>query len=304
MKILVADDSRFYRNMLQGLLEPWGYEVVLAADGHEARAILEQDDAPRLAILDCLMPGLNGLEVCERIRARKQGYVYTILLSVDDQQSDVLRGFEFGADDYLCKPFKQLELRTRLKVGELIIRNHEEVAEAQDALKFEGSHDSLLRIWNRRAIIELLDKELSRAKRAQTSLSILLADLDLFRRVNESYGLLIGDDVLRAAAERIANALRKDDYVGRYEGEEFLVVLPNCTSEAARVVAERVRHSICSEALPNEIEVTVSIGVSQWQSGQEIRNLLHRADVALYRAKQQGRNRVEVENASEADRVS
>jgi diguanylate cyclase (GGDEF)-like protein len=303
MKILVADDSRFYRNMLHSLLEPWGYEVVLAADGYEAQRILEQDDAPRLAILDCLMPGLSGLELCERVRARKQGYVYTILLSVDDQQSDVLRGFECGADDYLCKPFKQLELRTRLKVGELIIRSHEEVAEAHNALKFETSHDSLLRVWNRRAIIELLGKELSRAKRAQTSLSVLLADLDRFKNVNDSHGQLIGDEVLRSVAGSIVNGVRMEDYVGRYEGEEFLVVLPNCTAEAAREVAERVRQSIAGEALPNGVELTVSIGVSQWQGGQEIHNLLHRADVALYRAKQHGRNRVEVENATDADLV-
>lgn len=303
MKILVADDSRFYRNMLQGLLEPWGYEVVLAADGHEARRILDSDDAPRLAILDCLMPGLSGLEVCEAIRARKQGYVYMILLSVDDRQSEVLRGFEFGADDYLCKPFKQLELRTRLKVGELIIRSREEVAEAHDALKFEASHDFLLRIWNRRSILELLGKELSRAKRTQAPISILLADLDLFNRVNDSYGQLVGDEVLRSAAERMAAAARNHDYVGRYEGEEFLIVLPSCTAEAAREVAERVRRSITDEPLPNEVEITVSVGVSQWHSGQEISNLLHQADVALRRAKQNGRNRVEVETACEADCV-
>lgn len=303
MKILVADDSRFYRNMLQGFLEPWGYEVVLAADGHEALRILESDDAPRLAILDCLMPGLSGLEVCERIRARKQGYVYTILLSVNDQQSDVIRGFEFGADDYLCKPFKQLELRTRLKVGELIVRSHEEVAEAHEALKFEASHDFLLRIWNRRSIIELLGKELSRAKRAQTPISVLLADMDFFKRVNDSHGHLFGDEVLRIAAETMAIAVRRDDYVGRYEGEEFLVVLPNCTAEAAREVGERVRQAIAKETFPNEVGITVSIGVSQWRSGQEIRDLLHLADVALYRAKQEGRNRVEVETASEVESI-
>jgi diguanylate cyclase (GGDEF)-like protein len=303
MKILVADDSRFYRNMLQGLLEPWGYEVVLATDGHEAQRILDGDDSPRLAILDCLMPGLSGLEVCEHIRARKQGYVYTILLSVDDRQSDVLRGFEFGADDYLCKPFKQLELRTRLKVGELIIRSQEEVVEAHEALKFEASHDLLMRIWNRRAIIELLGKELSRAKRMQAPISVLLADLDLFKRVNDLHGLLVGDEVLRSAAERMAIAVRKDDYVGRYEGEEFLVVLPSCTAEAAREVAERVRQALADEPLPHEVEMTVSIGVSQWRSGQKVRDLLHLADVALCRAKQNGRNRVEVENVSEADSV-
>ncbi len=300
MKILVADDSRFYRNMLQSLLEQWGYEVVLAADGHEAKSIVDQHDAPRLALLDCLMPGLNGLEICERIRVRKQSYVYTILLSADDQQNDVLRGFEFGADDYLCKPFKPLELRTRVQVGELIIRSHEEVPEASES---EASHDALLRVWNRRAIIELLGKELNRAKRAQTSLSVLLADLDLFKHVVDSHGHLVGDEVLRSVAARMGGAVRRADYVGRYEGEEFLVVLPNCTAEAARVVAERVRQSIASEPFGNEVEMTVSIGVSQWRSGQEIRNLLHRADIALYRAKRNGRNRVEVENASDADLV-
>jgi two-component system, cell cycle response regulator len=303
MKLLVADDSLYYRNMLQSLLESWGYEVVLAVDGYDAQRILDSDDAPRLAILDCVMPGLSGFDLCERIRARKQGYVYTILLSADNQQSDVLKGFEFGADDYLCKPINQLELRTRLKVGEIIIRSHEEVAEAHEALKFEALHDSLLRTWNRRAIIELLGKELSRAKRSQTSLSVLLADLDLFKRVNDSYGHFVGDDVLRDAAEAISCAVRHCDHVGRYEGEQFLVVLPNCTAEAAREVAERVRQHVCEEPMVNEINITVSIGVSQWHSGQGISELLHQADVALYRAKENGRNRVETENASEADRV-
>jgi two-component system cell cycle response regulator len=303
MKILVADDSLFYRNMLQSYLESWGYEVVLAADGYAAENILDGDNTIQLAILDCLMPGLSGLELCERIRARKQRYVYAILLSADNQDSDVFRGFEFGADDYLCKPFNQFELRTRLRVGELNLRSHEEVAEAHDALKFEASHDFLLRMWNRRAIIELLGKELSRAKRLRTPLSVLLADLDLFKQINDSHGQLVGDEVLRSAADRMAGAVRNDDHVGRYEGEEFLMVLPNCTSEAAREVAERVRQSVGDATLPNEVEITVSIGVSQWRSGQEMHNLLHRAEVALYRAKQKGRNRVEVENASEADRL-
>jgi two-component system cell cycle response regulator len=301
MKLLVADDSRLYRRMLQGLLEEWGYEVVLAADGNEAQRILDRDDAPRLAIVDCLMPGLSGLELCERIRARKQGYVYTILLSAADHESDVLKGFELGADDYLCKPFKELELRTRLKVGERIIRSHEELAEAHMALKFEASHDPLLRIWNRKAIIDLLNKELSRAKRSQTSLTILFADLDFFKRINDSYGHLIGDDVLRNAAEKMSNAVREYDQVGRYGGDEFLVVLPNCATGAAREVAERVRQNIGDEPIviaPVRVDITACIGVSQWHSGQSTNDLLQRADVAMYRAKQNGRNRVEVEEAS------
>jgi two-component system, cell cycle response regulator len=301
MKLLVAHDSGLYRTTLKTLLEAWGYEVVLAAAGHEAECILDSDDPPRLAILDCSMPRLSGLELCERIRARKQGYVYTILLSEHDQRSDVLKGFELGADDYLCKPFEELELRARLKVGERIIRRHEELVWAREALKFEASHDALLRLWNRRAILDLLSTELSRAKRLQTSLCIFFADLDFFKAVNDSHGHLVGDVVLRSAAERMSGAVREYDHVGRYGGEEFLAVLPNCTAEAGRVVAERVRQHIGDKPIataPMQMEITVSIGVSQWHPGQEIRDLIHRADLALYRAKRNGRNRVEVDNST------
>jgi two-component system, cell cycle response regulator len=301
MKLLVADDSRLYRTMLKNMLEPWGFQVVLAADGHEAQRILDSDDAPQLAILDSSMPGLSGLELCERIRARKHGYVYVILLSAANHEDDVLKGFELGADDYLCKPFKELELRARLKVGERIVRLHEELAKAHEILKFEASYDSLLRIWNRSAIMELLSKELSRAKRSQTPLSIFLADLDFFKRVNDSHGHLVGDEVLWRAAERMSNEVRESDHLGRYGGEEFLAVLPNCDAEGARVVAERVRQAIGNEPLTNEVEITVSIGISQWHPGQEVGEFLHRADVALYRAKHNGRNRVEVENVCDAD---
>jgi len=169
MKLLVADSSLFYRDMLQSLLESWGYEVVLAADGHEAQSLLDSDDPPRLAILDCLMPGLGGLELCEQSHRRKQGFVYTILLGADNQQSELLRKFEFGAHDYLCKPFNQDELRTRLRVGERIIRSYGELVETRKALQLEASHDHLLRLLNHRAITELVSKErsLSWVERAQ-----------------------------------------------------------------------------------------------------------------------------------------
>lgn len=297
MKLLVADDSRLYRMALKTLLESWGYEVVLASNGYEAQHILESDDTPRIAILDCLMPGPSGLELCEFIRARKLGYVYTLLLSVHDQKSDVLKGFELGADDYLCKPIDELELKARLKVGERIIRSQEELMEAREALKFEALHDPLLRLWNHRAILDLLSTELYRAKRLQTPLSVFFADLDRFKEVNDTHGHLVGDDVLRRAAERMSGTVREYDYVGRYGGEEFLVVLPNCTADAAREVAERVRQHIGERPLvttPAQVAVTVSIGVAEWHPGEEIHELLRLADAAMYRAKQNGRNRVEV----------
>jgi diguanylate cyclase (GGDEF)-like protein len=301
VKILVADDSSLYRMTLKPLLEAWGYEVVLTANGYDAKRVLDGDDAPRLAILNCFMPGLGGLDLCELIRARTQGYVYTILLTAADHKSDVLAGFEAGADDYLCKPFGKLELKARLKVGERIIRSQEELGEAREALKFEASHDSFLRLWNHRAILDLLSTELSRAKRAQTPLSIFFVDLDFFKQVNDNYGHLVGDEVLRSVAEKMSSTVREYDHVGRYGGEEFLVVLPNCGVETAREVAERVRQRIGERPIltvPTQVEVTVSIGVSQWRSGQEIHDLLHEADVAMYRAKQRGRNRVVVDHGT------
>ena len=195
MKVLVADDSDMYRKTLKGLLGRWGYEVVLAANGYEAQAILDNDDTPQLAILNCFMPGLGGLELCEFIRARERRYVYTILLSAADRECDVLVGFEFGADDYICKPFKEAELRARIRVGERIVRSHEELAEAQEAIRFEASRDALLPLWNRKAIMDLLNTELSRAKRLRTPFSVFFTDLDLFKLINDSHGHLVGDEV-------------------------------------------------------------------------------------------------------------
>jgi diguanylate cyclase (GGDEF)-like protein len=224
--------------------------------------------------------------------------VYAILLSVADSPSDVMSGFEHGADDYLCKPVGEAELIARLRVGERIIRSHHELLEAHEALRFQASHDSLLRIWNRAAIIDLLNTEVSRASRQQNQLCLFFVDLDHFKYLNDGFGHLAGDAVLRNVAGKLANAVREYDHVGRFGGDEFLVVLPDCTAEAARLVAERVRQSIGSEPvlLGNQpVAISVSIGVSQWSYGQDVNDLLYRADSALYRAKENGRNRVEFE---------
>jgi diguanylate cyclase (GGDEF)-like protein len=283
--------------MLKTLLEEWGYEVVLAADGHEAQAILEGDAVPQLAILNRYLAGVDGLELCQLVRARNQGYVHTILLSTADQESDVREGFELGVDDYLYKPFKKFELLARIKVGERIISNQEALVDENRALRVEASHDSLLRLWNRRAIFDLLNTELSRAKRQKTPLSVFFVDLDYFKLVNDNYGHLVGDEVLLSVAKKVSSAVREYDHVGRCGGEEFLVVLPNCTIDAALEVAERVRQHIGDAPImiaTKQLRVTVSIGLSQWHPDLELPDLLRQADVALYRAKKNGRNRVEV----------
>jgi len=297
MKLLVADDSAVYRKMLGDLLVGWGYDVQFANDGIEALAKLQAEDRPRLAIIDGTMPGLSGPELCKAVRATSPLYIYLVLLSANDQEADVAHGFELGADDYLCKPLKRFDLYSRLRVGMRIIEMQNALLASQQRLQFEATHDALTRLWNRAGIMELLRKDLSRASRLGDPLTVCLSDLDFFKKINDTYGHLAGDQVLRVAGERMANSLRPYDSVGRYGGEEFLVVLPGCTAQATLQIGERLRKALSEQPIfsaGNIIQATMSLGVCEWQSGMELNDLLHYADLALYRAKELGRNRVEL----------
>src|SRR6266513_642934 len=215
MRILVLHNSGFYRTTMKTLLEAWGYDVAAVSDGHEALRILEGEDPPRVAILDAMMPGLNGFEICERIRSQKRSYVYVMMVGSDDQQSSVLKAYEYGADDFIRKPFDDCELKLRLKVAERILKSQQELMDAREALKCEASHDPLVRLWNRKAILNLMKIELSRAKRMHSTLSVFFADLDHFKSVNDRFGHLIGDEVLRNASARMSGEMREYDHLGR-----------------------------------------------------------------------------------------
>jgi diguanylate cyclase (GGDEF)-like protein len=296
MKLLVADNSAFYRNMLKSLLESWHCEVVLAQDGLEALALLQGPDAPRIAILGGVMLGLNGPDLCKALRSKHREYVYTVLLSGNDEDTDVIEGFGFGADDYLCKPFKSFELRARINVGMRIIETQDALLESQAALQFQATHDPLTQMWNRGGILKILENELSRVSRSEVPLSICMADLDHFKKINDTYGHLTGDEVLKSIGSRMSCAIRNYDSVGRYGGEEFLVVMPGCNEEAACTIAERLRVGVEADVLvysPSIIKVTMSLGVSEWHPQMDMHDLLAQADLALYRAKGSGRNRVE-----------
>jgi diguanylate cyclase (GGDEF)-like protein len=304
VRVLVADDSAFYRKSLERLLKLWDYEVVLAADGAEAWEILSKEGAPSLAVLDCIMPGMSGPEVCNAIRARDKGpYIYVVLLSAKGEHEDVLEGFERGADDYLRKPFHEMELRARLRVGERIIRAQRELLEMRERLQFQATHDSMTTLWNNAAIAEILHKEIKREKRQGGTLSVCLIDLDHFKAVNDTYGHLVGDDALKAAASRMFHAVREYDSLGRYGGEEFLAILPGCAATDAIATVERMRLALCSEPLltePSPIKVTGSFGICVWNPGLGVADLLSRADHALYAAKMAGRNRVQLYDGSRA----
>jgi diguanylate cyclase (GGDEF)-like protein len=306
MKVLVADDELVSRRLIESSLKRWGYDVVTAADGSEALAILNSPDRPNLAILDWMMPGMSGVDICRELRLHKSEgeYTYVIMLTSKRAKDDVIEGLEAGADDYLTKPFHPQELRVRLRTGRRILYLLEQLVVAREALRDQATHDVLTQLWNRVALMEILDKELARAEREESSLGIVLVDLDHFKSVNDTHGHRAGDDVLRETAEAMRAVTRPYDAVGRYGGEEFLVILPGCDQVNAMSHAERLRKVISQVALTapgGEIRCTASLGVTVGGYGIELDPsvLIAAADAALYRAKAAGRNRVEFAAAKE-----
>ncbi len=300
MKVLLADDEPVSLRLLQSTLVKWGYEVVTATDGDRAWGILHADEPPRLALLDWMMPGRKGIELCRAVRARlSQPYIYILLLTARKDKVDVIEGLESGADDYLTKPYFAQELRARLRVGERILELEDHLVAAREAMHFRATHDALTGLWNRAAILESLDRELPRAHREGRPLGILLADLDHFKKVNDTCGHQAGDEVLREAARRMLSAVRSYDLVGRYGGEEFLLLLAGCDSANLLDRAEHLRKTIAASPvqLPEScLQITVSLGAVSSSGLRELDAdcFLRAADQALYRAKGAGRNRVEM----------
>jgi diguanylate cyclase (GGDEF)-like protein len=306
MKVLVAEDNPIFQSMLSNMLTKWGYQPVIAHDGNEAWEALQQPDGPQLAILDWMMPGLNGVDVCRGVRAAgREPYVYILLLTSRADSKDLIEGMEAGADDYVTKPFQTHELRVRLRAGRRILELQQQLLAAREALREQATHDGLTGLLNRNAILEMLHKELARASREGHALSLLMVDLDRFKQINDTHGHAIGDAVLRETARRMKEAVRSYDSVGRYGGEEFLIVLPGCDGERAFTQAERIRETVAGSPFVSgghSLPVSCSIGASSRvfagdgssHGALDVNGncLLREADMAMYRAKGEGRNRV------------
>ena len=303
MKILVADDDPGSLQLLKRALVKWGYDVVPAADGTEAWGALQQENPPRLAILDWMMPAMDGVQVCREVRKRpEQPYTYLILLTAKTEKQDVTAGIEAGADDYLTKPFDANELRARIRAGRRILEFQDKLIAAQEALLIQATRDSLTGLWNRAAILDILRRELGRAKRGGISVGVVMADLDHFKRINDTYGHLAGDEVLREIARRMRSSVRLYDSVGRYGGEEFLIILPDCDASGAKTQTERLRAGVCGEPIvtsEGSISATISLGVCAHNQSKDAEFAIRAADAALYRAKNGGRNRVELATSAE-----
>jgi two-component system cell cycle response regulator len=298
-RIMVAEDDPVSRRILGSFLGKWGYDVIQAVDGSEALAILQADDAPPLAVLDWMMPGLEGPEICREVRKNSErAYSYLLLLTARSQKEDVLKGLEAGADDYLTKPFDAQELRARLHVGQRILDLQRNLLAATDELRFRATHDILTGISNRASVLDALKRESARQVREGGSLGVILADIDHFKHVNDTYGHLVGDSVLIECAHRMKACARTYDVLGRYGGEEFLIVVPSDDARGTSALAERMRAAIAdvpaaTDAGPIPLTISLGIAVSQGTDPIETKELLRSADEALYSAKAGGRNRVE-----------
>jgi two-component system, cell cycle response regulator len=295
-RVLVADDDAMFRKILQTWLEDWGYQVTIAEDGAKAWSILQEELPPQILILDWIMPDITGVDVCRRVREQNRApYQYILLATANDAKQDLVRGLEAGADDYLTKPFDKRELQARLRAANRILTLQHDSIQAQEQLLFQATHDSLTGLSNRRAILETLHRELERAARSDEAMGVLLIDVDHFKMINDTHGHLIGDDVLREIAQRINHAVRVYDSVGRYGGEELLVVLPGCGRDQIHEGAERIRSAIDRTPMllnGSKISVTVSIGATIATGGtMSDTEMLAAADIQLYRAKKNGRNR-------------
>lgn len=304
-QVLIAEDDHLFRRILQTKLQEWGYEVVAVDSGTEAWKLLQGELNPDVLILDWMMPGIDGIELCRRIRSGKADrYQYILLISGKDEKRDVVEGLDAGADDYLTKPFDIGELHARIRAGNRILALQRDLMQALDALRYQATHDDLTGLWSRGPAMHLLKRDLERGMRSGSPTGVLLIDLDHFKKINDTYGHLSGDAVLKEAASRISRAVRSYDFVGRYGGEEFVAVLSNCTPNELQIVGERVRLAVAEIpicACGTNIAATASVGGAVAVHHTNELALLANADAALYEAKKNGRNRVIIDSTRQSD---
>jgi len=300
MKVLVAEDSQFFRRLLEVTLAQWGHQVVPCSTGAEAWEILAGPNCPSLAILDWEMPGMEGVEICRELRKlADRPYVYVILLTAKTRREDIVSGLDSGADDYITKPFDPLELQVRIRAAMRIIELQEKLTKSIKALELRVLEDSLTGLWNHGAILTRLKQELARSLREQSSLGVIMADVDNFKQINDRYGHQTGDRLLTGLARRLKSALRSYDSVGRYGGDEFLIILPNCAERETVALAERLGMASMSDPIheaQESIACTISMGVASTDSmgDYDMKDLLRAADEALYEAKRAGRTCIRV----------
>jgi diguanylate cyclase (GGDEF)-like protein len=301
---LIADDDRGILAILRTMLTRAGLEVVSAGDGTAAWDILCTHPPVSLAIIDWLMPKIDGLELCRRVRQSSTlSTMYVIILTARDGHANIVAGLTAGADDYISKPFDVEELKARVQVGIRVVtlqqRLSDEVAAlqaARDALDRLASSDELTGLYSRRRWIEIATNEVGRYNRYRRCFSVLLADLDFFKRVNDTFGHAVGDEALKQFAQVLRDEARESDAVGRIGGEEFAILLPETTFESARDIGTRIVNACRTLRVDTpsmSVGLTCSIGVAEaTPDDHTIESIVERADQEMYAAKRGGRDRV------------
>jgi diguanylate cyclase (GGDEF)-like protein len=295
MRILIAEDDPVSRRLLEATLARWEYEIVVTGDGTEALKHLRGPDPPRLAILDWMMPGIDGVQVCQEVRKRvKEPYVYILLLTAKSRKQDAVEGMNAGADDYISKPFDSNELKVRLEAGKRILQLQAELVTARDALRSQATSDPLTGLPNRLLFSDRLTYSLAQARRRGELAAVMFLDLDRFKLVNDTLGHSIGDALLRKVAERLVTSLRQVDTIARMGGDEFTIIATGlAVAQDAEQVAQKILRAFSKpfEVNGHELFITPSIGISLYPSdGSDAETLVKNADTAMYQAKEQGTN--------------
>jgi two-component system, cell cycle response regulator len=303
-RILIVDDHEDNIELLRARLESWGFATESAADGEQALQLIEQSP-PDLILLDVMMPKIDGIEVARRVKGNRDlPFIPIIMQTALDATENKVEGLEAGADDYITKPIDFAELKARVnsmlrikRLQDALEERERQLLEANERLRYMSQTDALTGLDNRRHLEERIDEMFEHAHRLNEPFACVMCDLDRFKSVNDTYGHQAGDAVLKQFARILRNEVREIDRVGRYGGEEFMLLLPGTVLDAAVTFAERVRKEVESHTFTfdgTQICRTASFGVSAWPHPR-IGNcdvLVRAADDALYVAKETGRNRV------------
>ncbi len=299
MQVLVVSPSRQNREVLERELDEWGHDVTSALDALSAWSEIRDGVTPSLVILDQGLPGSGAMDLCKEIRRTfpPEPYVYIVILGAAAGRGHLEQVHSAGADDYIAGPMDSFELQMRLRSAQRILDLQSKLQGARTALKEQATRDALTGLWNRSAILDILDTEIERVRREGGQLGVVMMDLDHFKEVNDTRGHLVGDAVLREVGVRMKQAGRRYDLMGRYGGDEFLVVLPGCSLSQSRSIANRLRARISETPMDlaeGTLFITSTAGATSWSRGDVAPNeLIALADQGLYLAKERGRNRAE-----------
>jgi diguanylate cyclase (GGDEF)-like protein len=300
LQVLVVDDSPVYRKLVEHALEGNPYSLLFAKSGREALELFA-GHLPAIVITDWMMPDFSGLDLCQHLRSDLHpGYTYIILLTSIAEKGNIVKGLAAGADDYLTKPFDPGELLARIGVGRRIIDLHRQI-DAKNKLLEEMAHcDSLTGLPNRRAIEEWAARQLRAAARHGFPYWVVLADLDSFKGINDTYGHVGGDSMLKKFADILKTVVRASDICGRLGGDEFVMVITHVEADAIFKTVERFREQLAQQQFElgsERISMTASFGIAGLNGKENIDfiTLLRGADKALYAAKRAGRNLIRTE---------